>query len=169
MKHMAAWILIAFCIPIRAQVPVTAATDQAALLQDRDPTRAANKQLVFDFWRTVLDAGHPEQSDRFLDENYIQHNPEIPTGRAAIIKLLSHATPKPVQPTIPGLVTIVADRDVVILAFVDEQKDPRKAGSTYTTTRFDMFRVHNGKIAEHWDNMRVGGLPPGGAPPPPPR
>ena len=37
------------------------------------------------------------------------------------------------------------------LSFVDERKDPKDAAKKYTTTWFDMFRVENGKIAEHWD------------------
>lgn len=33
-----------------------------------------------------------------------------------------------------------------------EATDPKDAARKYTTTRFvDMFRIENGKIAEHWD------------------
>ena len=35
------------------------------------------------------------------------------------------------------------------MAFVNQQKDT--AGAAYTTTWFDMFRIEDGKIAEHWD------------------
>jgi len=29
--------------------------------------------------------------------------------------------------------------------------DPKGPAKKYTTTWFDMFRIENGKIAEHWD------------------
>jgi hypothetical protein len=37
-----------------AQVPPTAAPDQATLLQTKDPKLAANKKLVFDMWRAII-------------------------------------------------------------------------------------------------------------------
>src|SRR5690606_20999197 len=64
-------------------VPVTAHPDQLALLASDDPQLAANKKLVFDMWRTLLIAGQVEQAERFLTEDYIQHNVMVPTGRAA--------------------------------------------------------------------------------------
>jgi predicted SnoaL-like aldol condensation-catalyzing enzyme len=56
-----------------------------------------------------------------------------------------------VKATIDDLVTLVAERDVVVLGFRRELPDLQKEGQTYTTTWFDMLRVENGKIAEHWD------------------
>jgi len=40
---------------------------------------------------------------------------------------------------------------LVILSFVNELEDPNDKNSKYTTTWFDMFRIQDGKIAEHWD------------------
>jgi len=34
---------------------------------------------------------------------------------------------------------------------VRELPDPKDASKKYTTTGFDMFRIEDGKIAEHWD------------------
>jgi predicted SnoaL-like aldol condensation-catalyzing enzyme len=49
------------------------------------------------------------------------------------------------------LVAIVAEGDLVVLSFVRELDDPNKPGEKYTSTWFDMFRVENNKVAEHWD------------------
>lgn len=50
------------------------------------------------------------------------------------------------------LVSIVAERDTVVLGFVREYADPKDISRKYTTTWFDMFRIENGKIVEHWDS-----------------
>ncbi|MBC8057852.1 MAG: hypothetical protein H7Y61_14870, partial [Rhizobiales bacterium] len=64
-----------------AQVPVTANADQAAMLASADPKLAANKRVVYDFWREVFEGGHMEFAEKYLTEGYIQHNPMVPTGR----------------------------------------------------------------------------------------
>jgi len=137
----------------RAQVPVVPAASQEALLASADPKLAANKKLVWDFWREVLEAGHMEQADKLMAESYIQHNPNVPTGRAAFVAFFTqHVKPRPVQPRIEApLVSIVAEGDLVILSFVHPTADPKDASRKSTTTWFDMFRIENGKIAEHWD------------------
>ena len=61
------------------------------------------------------------------------------------------------QDTIDGLVAIVAEGDLVTMSFVRECQDPRNEGGTYTTTWFDMFRVTDGMITEHWDYGTVTG------------
>ncbi len=137
----------------RAQLPVVPAADQEVLLASADPKLAANKKLVFDFWREVFEAGHMDLADRYMAESYIQHNPNVPTGRAAFVAFFTQfVKPKAIQPRIAApLVTMVAEGDLVILSFVRETASPKDATKKSTTTWFDMFRVENGKIAEHWD------------------
>lgn len=137
-----------------AQVPVQPAADQEALLASADPVLRANKRLVYDFWREVFEAGQVAQADKYVAESYIQHNPNVPTGRAAMVGFVSRRTPTPlpVEARIKApLVSIVAERDLVILSFVREYPEPQDATRKYTTTWFDMFRLENGKIVEHWD------------------
>lgn len=147
--------IFALCLsaPAWAQVPVTAASDQKALLASTDPKLAANKKLVYDFWREVFEAGHLDLAPKYMSETYIQHNPNVPTGRKAFVDFFSQfKQPQPIKAQIQApLVAITAEADLVILSFVKEEKDPKDASKTYTTTWFDMFRIENGKIAEHWD------------------
>ena len=135
----------------RAQVPVTVHPNQQVLLQSQDPQLAANKKLVFDFWRELVQARNVELAPEFLPEDYIQHDPNIGTGRKALVDLFALFQRQPVKPEIDNLVTIVAEGDKVVLARRNELPDPKNPGQTYTTTKFDMFRIKDGKIAEHWD------------------
>lgn len=152
-----------------AQVPVTAGTDQQAMLKSSDPKVAANKKLVFDFWREVFEAGHMDKVDAYMAESYIQHNPMVATGRKPFVDFFSRRFrdgPKPIEAMIKApLVTILGDGDYVTLVFVRELPHPTKPGEKYTTTWFDMFRIENGKIAEHWDPAELR-APPAAAPKP---
>jgi predicted SnoaL-like aldol condensation-catalyzing enzyme len=144
---------LALASPARAQLPVTANPDHERMLADHDARLAANKRLVYDFWREVFEAGHMELAEKYMAESYIQHNPNVPTGRAAFVELFSKITkPKAIEARVKApLVAIVAEGDYVVLSFVSERKDPKDSAKKYTTTWFDMFRVEKGKIAEHWD------------------
>ena len=136
-----------------AQVAVTSAPDHAKLLASQSPTAAANKHLVYDFWREVLEGGHLELADKYLSESYIQHNPSLPTGRAGFVSFFSQfSKPKPIDAKVQApLVDVVAEGNLVVLSFVADLPDPKDKSKTYTTTWFDMFRVEQGKITEHWD------------------
>jgi predicted SnoaL-like aldol condensation-catalyzing enzyme len=160
MKHLFFRILFvsAICLSAisHAQVPVQAAPDHKALLVSSTPRLAANKRLVYDFWRRVLEAGHVDLAGQYLTESYIQHNPNVPTGRAGFVDYFTKfdfAKPKPIEEKVQAeLVSIVAEGNLVVLSFVSERADPKDATKKYTTTWFDMFRIENGKIAEHWDS-----------------
>jgi predicted SnoaL-like aldol condensation-catalyzing enzyme len=147
-------LAFALALPLAAvaQLAVVAAPDQEALLAG-DAHAAANKRLVYDFWREVFEGGHMELADKYMAESYIQHNPNVPTGRAAFIEAFSkRVKPQAIQTRIKApVVAIVAEGDYVILAFAREAVDPKDPSRKYTTTWFDMFRIESGKIAEHWD------------------
>lgn len=149
----AALLAAAFASASFAQVPVTQAPDHAALLHSADPKLARNKRLVYNFWREVFEAGQLQLVDKYMAETYIQHNPNVPTGRAAFVEFFGKIKkPKPVEDAVAApLVAITADGDLVILSFVREYADPKDPSKKYTTTWFDMFRIENGKIVEHWD------------------
>ena len=137
----------------QAQVVVQANSNHEQLLMSPDARLAANKRLVYNFWREVFEGGHMELAKKYMAESYIQHNPNVPTGRAAFVDFFSKfSKPKPIEPKVKApLVAIVAEGDVVVLSFVREETDPKDATKKYTTTWFDMFRIEGGKIAEHWD------------------
>jgi predicted SnoaL-like aldol condensation-catalyzing enzyme len=138
-----------------AQVPPTAAPDQAALLQSKDPQLAANKKLVFDMWRAVIQGGHVELAPQYFTPGYIQHNPNVLSGRDAMVAYMKQTRPvRPIEPNIHfPVVDIVAEGDMVVVATVSYAPDPANPSKKYVGTHFDMFRLEDGKIAEHWDSV----------------
>ena len=140
-----------FSAPVFAALPVVPAKDQAALLKSSDPKLAANKKLCYDFYRIVLRARHLDEADKYMRDDYIQHNPNAETGIKGFKEYFSKlGGPLPVPDTVTGLVAIQAEGDYVTLSLVREYDEPA-SGQKYTSTWFDMFRIQNGKIAEHWD------------------
>ena len=136
-----------------AQVPVMPNPDHESMLQSKDPQLAKNKRFVYDFWREVFEAAHMDLAPNYMAETYIQHNPRVPTGRQAFIDFFSKMRkPLPIEPKVKApLVAMTADGDLVVMAFAREYPEPQDPSKKYTTTWFDMFRIVDGKIAEHWD------------------
>lgn len=133
------------------------AGDQAGLLKAGTPALAANKKLAYDFFRIILRGRRLDQADHYMTEDYIQHNPNADTGMAGFKAYFSAlGGEQPIPDRLPGLVAIQAEGDYVTLSFVREYQDPAIPDATYTTTWFDMFRIVNGKIVEHWDTATKG-------------
>ena len=132
----------------------TFAQSQKSMLYSNDPILAKNKRIVYDFWRSVLEGGHLELAPQYMLETYIQHNPNVPTGRQGFLDFFSKfAKARPIVDTIQGpLIAIVAEGDRVVLSFKAVLPDPKAPGKTYVTSSFEMLRIENGKVAEHWDS-----------------
>lgn len=148
-------LALVFAGMAHAQVPPTGVADQMALLKSNDPKLEANKKLVFDMWRAIIQGAHVELADKYFTEDYIQHNPNVATGRAAMVEFMKNSRPvKPIGPKINfPVVALMAEGDLVMVATVSHMDDPENPGKKYAGTHFDLFRIENGKIAEHWDSV----------------
>jgi len=136
-----------------AQLPVKPLASQDKLLKSDNQTLERNKKLVYDMWREFLEGGHLELAEKYFDESYMQHNPNAATGRKALVDFFSKfSKPQAIVDSIKSsVVAIIAEGDLVMLSFVRKMPDPADKSKKYTTTWFDLFRIENGKIAEHWD------------------
>ena len=104
----------------------------------------ANRALVLAGIKGVFIDRDPSAVDRLFSADYRQHNPQIPNGPAAIKALLGNLSRDFKYE--PGLV--MADGDYVSIHGRYTGWGPKPVIAV------DIFRVANGKIAEHWDVMQ---------------
>jgi predicted SnoaL-like aldol condensation-catalyzing enzyme len=101
----------------------------------------ANKALVEEFFRAV-ESRDKQTVTRIVREDYIQHMPNIPSGRAAILNYIDMVAPKG-QGVMPKFARVVAEGDLVVVHF--RREDPSGPVAT-----IEIFRIQEGQIAEHW-------------------
>jgi predicted SnoaL-like aldol condensation-catalyzing enzyme len=157
------FVVLLICAPAFAQAPVTGAADPESLFTSSDPKLHANKQVVLHIMRDLLEANHWKDAPKYLSERYIQHNPNVASGLAPVMKFFGGRPEKP----IPGrnnwatkIVSVVAEGDLVVVAIVREYDHPTQPGKKYTSTWFDMWRIRDGKADEHWDGATISAAPP---------
>ena len=120
-----------------------------------------NKELVLTAVVDVFNKRDLTAFDKYFTKNYIQHNPHIANGIDAVKKWVT-SLPKDFRYD-PGVIT-ESDNIVMIHARLNNLY-----GKTYIAV--DIFRVENGKLAEHWDVIQdeatqeesISGLPMFGA------
>lgn len=104
----------------------------------------ANRALVLAGLKGVFIDRDPTALDRFFSPDYRQHNPQIPNGPAAIKALMGNLSSDFKYE--PGLVMVDGDYVSIHGRYTGWGPKPMIA--------VDIFRVANGKIAEHWDVMQ---------------
>jgi predicted SnoaL-like aldol condensation-catalyzing enzyme len=124
-----------------------------------------NLQNTLDWWRQVIQSRHVELAPKYQAETYMQHNPNILTGRDAFVKVFGARPPvNPIPETManPPVVQF-AKGDYVGLIWEREANDPTDATKKYKYNGFDLVRIENGLVAEHWDYaLKAKGSPDGG-------
>ncbi|MEL7026135.1 MAG: nuclear transport factor 2 family protein [Pseudomonadota bacterium] len=121
-------------VAVAATLPFVVAADSAA-----------SKALVLEALENTLLAGNVDAVEQYYAEDYIQHNPDFADGiegQKAVVGFLANT---------PGFkaeyVRVIADDDIVAIHARYEGFGPT------AVIGFDVFRVEDGKIAEHWDNL----------------
>lgn len=122
--------------------------DGSADLTDIEKT-AANKALVKDFISTILVNGQMDKVTNYFDgDNYIQHNPSIGDGLSGLGAAIQAMAAQGVTMEYHTVHKILGEGN-----FVLAMSEGKFAGQP--TSYYDLFRIENGKIAEHWDVMET--------------
>lgn len=116
-----------------------------------------NKELVRDFYEEVFHKHDLDIVDRFMHDDYIQHNPDADQGRIGFIEFHK------------GFFAAIPDHRATIIQMVAEGDRVyvyNRITGTHTGRGFlnfqptgnrieydvvDMFRLRDGKLCEHWD------------------
>ncbi len=113
----------------------------------------ANLQRGEEWWRTVLMGGRLDQAEEYMTERYIQHNPDVSTGRDGFIQFFSaFAQPGPIPEDFPPTDVKFAKGDYVVFVWERQAEDPT-TGESYDYSFFDVLRMQDGRVDEHWDSV----------------
>jgi predicted SnoaL-like aldol condensation-catalyzing enzyme len=111
-----------------------------------EPDRTeANRALVLEFVRTVFQEGRAERITDFIStEQYDQHNPQVGDGLDGLATAVKAWAEQGVTMEYRTVHRSVAEGE-----FVLTQSEGSLGGKP--TAFYDLFRVRDGKIVEHWD------------------
>lgn len=118
----------------------------AAFAEDRDLAKEeANRKLVVSFYDRVFNDHDLSVAEEVVAEDYIQHNPFVPDGRAPFVDYFKGYFAE--NPDAKArIVRSAADGDLIWLHIESTNGD-----KSPPVAIVDIFRVEDGKIAEHWD------------------
>lgn len=105
------------------------------------------KEIVLAALSAIFTDYDPAATEALLAPDYIQHNPAVPTGRAPILGFLPALAESGISVTTHR---ILAQGDHVVAHSTYQNA---QAFGAETLVGFDVFRLENGKVAEHWDNL----------------
>lgn len=122
--------------------------DGTTEISDLDKT-GENRALIEAFLEDVMQGKHPEKTpEYFAGDAYIQHNTGIADGLSGLGAALESLAANGIQ--------MIYDRTHQVLAqgnFVLGVSEGTFGGKP--TSYYDLWRVEDGKIAEHWDVMET--------------
>ena len=111
-----------------------------------------NKELVRQFVDAILVNGKLDQLANYYDgDNYIQHNPQIADGVTGLMQALNFMAEHGVTMRYDKIHKMLGEGNFVLVV-------SEGMYSEQPTSFYDLFRVENGKIAEHWDALET--IPP---------
>ena len=123
-------------------------TDSTMEVTDLDKTEE-NRKLVESFLYDVMQGNHPEKTPVYFDgDTYIQHNTGIADGLSGLGAALAALAQQGIQMIYTTVHQVLAQGNFVLAV-----SEGTFGGAP--TAYYDLWRVENGKIAEHWDVMET--------------
>ena len=121
-------------------------TDGPIEITDLDKTDA-NKKRVVDFVTDVLINGEGEKLRSYISDGYRQHNPNVADGLEGLGNFIAYLVKNNISFAYNEIHNVVAEGNFV---FVQSEGD----FGGKPTAFFDLFRVADGMIVEHWDTVQ---------------
>jgi steroid delta-isomerase-like uncharacterized protein len=123
----------------------------------------ANKQIIAEFGAEVFGKKELSNLHKYMQDDYIQHNPLVPQGAAGFKNFFADWF-KAVPDWSYTLTKIVSEGDTVWAygTYSGTQTGDwlgiPATHKNYSIQAVDIFRIENGKLAEHWDVIDTYGL-----------
>ena len=107
-----------------------------------------NKDLIKAFYQEFFNDHVIEAADKYVREDYIQHNPGVEQGRKGLKE--EFAAKFVSEPTFHLNIEKLISEDDMICVYL-KNVDPD--GNTKARV-VDIYRIQDGKLAEHWDVLQ---------------
>lgn len=118
-------------------------------LEKKDVDREETRKLVAEFVGDVLRGENPDKLTSYFDgDKYIQHNVSIADGLSGLGAALEALAKEGIEMIYNKTHFVLADGDYALAV-----SEGTFGGAP--TSYYDLFRVENSKIAEHWDVMET--------------
>lgn len=110
---------------------------------------AGNRKVVKDFLYDVMQGNRPEKTPDYFDgDTYIQHNTGIADGLSGLGAALAAMAEQNIQMIYTTVHQVLAQGNFVLAV-----SEGTFGGAP--TSYYDLWRIEEGKIAEHWDVMET--------------
>lgn len=117
-------------------------------LEDLDKTEE-NRDLIKNFLHDVMQGKAPEKTPSYFDgDTYIQHNTGIADGLSGLGAALEALGKQGIQMIYDKVHQVLAQGNYVLAV-----SEGTFGGAP--TSYYDLWRIENGKVAEHWDVMET--------------
>ncbi len=116
---------------------------------DQAKLEAANKAVVVAYERAAFEEKNIEKAAALVADNLIQHNPTVPNGKEGVINGIGGYLLKQFPNLKITEKRVLTNGDYVIVHKYG-QFDSTNAADPGVAI-IDIFRLEDGKIAEHWD------------------
>lgn len=122
--------------------------DGYTAVEDTDKT-VENKNLVIRFLQDVMMGNNLGNMASYFDgDNYIQHNTGIANGVAALTAALGQLAEAGQEMRYDKTYMVLAEGNFVLAV---SEGNMGTIGAEAATCFYDLWRIEDGKIAEHWD------------------